>query len=191
MRRVNMSLKHGLLGLLNYGDMTGYKLDKMFKESLHHFWQAQTSQIYKELNTMQEKGWLTSKLVYQSDKPNKKIYSLTEAGKTELFDWLKKDAIKEAMIVKEPFLMRLFFASEIDSKVNLEMLQLFQDACKEQLDLMEKANQIIDSHKGMPDFEERSMYWQMTASYGTDYYRMCFEWSQKMIDMIKKADKIK
>ena len=26
-----MSLKHGLLGLLNYGSMTGYELDKAFK----------------------------------------------------------------------------------------------------------------------------------------------------------------
>ena len=37
-----MSLKHGLLGLLNYGSMTGYELDKIFRDSLSFFWQAKT-----------------------------------------------------------------------------------------------------------------------------------------------------
>lgn len=35
-----MSLKHGLLGLLNYGNMTGYDIDRTFKDSLFLFWQA-------------------------------------------------------------------------------------------------------------------------------------------------------
>ena len=45
-----VSLKHGLLGLLNYQPMTGYELDKEFKESLAYFWQAKPQQIYRELN---------------------------------------------------------------------------------------------------------------------------------------------
>lgn len=47
-----MSLSHGLLGLLNYTDMTGYDLAKTFQDSLCYFWQAQTSQVYRELNKM-------------------------------------------------------------------------------------------------------------------------------------------
>ncbi len=31
-----MSLKHGLLGLLNYGNMTGYDIDRTFKDSLFY-----------------------------------------------------------------------------------------------------------------------------------------------------------
>ena len=42
-----MALKQGLLGLLNYGEMTGYELAKVFNDSLSFFWQAQTSQIYR------------------------------------------------------------------------------------------------------------------------------------------------
>ena len=43
-------LKHGILGLLNYGDMTGYEIREAFESSLKFFWPAQTSQIYRELN---------------------------------------------------------------------------------------------------------------------------------------------
>ncbi len=33
-------LKHGILGLLNYGDMTGYEISETFKNSLNYFWPA-------------------------------------------------------------------------------------------------------------------------------------------------------
>ena len=48
-------LKHGILGLLNYGDMTGYEIREVFNKSLNFFWQAQSSQIYRELRTLEKK----------------------------------------------------------------------------------------------------------------------------------------
>ena len=48
-------LKHGILGLLNYGDKTGYEIMTVFRDSLNHFWTAQTSQIYRELQTMEKR----------------------------------------------------------------------------------------------------------------------------------------
>ena len=49
-------LKHGILGLLNYGDMTGYEIREIFNKSLNFFWQAQSSQIYRELRTLEKNG---------------------------------------------------------------------------------------------------------------------------------------
>jgi len=79
-----MSLKHGLLGLLNYGSMTGYELDKAFKDSLSFFWQAKNSQIYRELDAMERCGWLTSERVIQNQKPNKRVYSIFFAGERSI-----------------------------------------------------------------------------------------------------------
>ena len=69
-------LKHGILGLLNYGDMTGYEIRTVFKDSLNHFWQAQTSQIYRELQALEKNGWITSSHVEQKGKPDKNIHSI-------------------------------------------------------------------------------------------------------------------
>ncbi|MBQ2330081.1 MAG: PadR family transcriptional regulator, partial [Oscillospiraceae bacterium] len=69
-------LKHGILGLLNYGSMTGYQVMEVFRDSLNFFWTAQTSQIYRELQNMEMKGWVESVFVPQSGKPDKKLYSL-------------------------------------------------------------------------------------------------------------------
>ena len=57
-------LKHGILGLLNYGDKTGYEIMTVFRDSLNHFWTAQTSQIYRELQTMEKNGWISHQPMY-------------------------------------------------------------------------------------------------------------------------------
>ena len=65
-------LKHGILGLLNYGDITGYEIKEVFERSLNYFWTAQTSQIYRELQTIEKKGWAKSTRIEQAGKPDKK-----------------------------------------------------------------------------------------------------------------------
>jgi hypothetical protein len=40
-----MSLKHALLGFLNYGPHTGYELKKVFDVSVAHFWSADEPDI--------------------------------------------------------------------------------------------------------------------------------------------------
>ena len=48
-------LKHGILGLLNYKEMTGYEIMEIFRDSLNYFWDAKTSQIYRELQGLEQK----------------------------------------------------------------------------------------------------------------------------------------
>ena len=83
-----MSLRHGLLGLINYSPMTGYEIVKDFENSLSYFWHATSQQIYKELDAMEKSGWLVSERIIQTEKPNKRVYSITPEGKAALLEWL-------------------------------------------------------------------------------------------------------
>ena len=109
-----MPLKHAILGLLNYADMTGYDIDRYFKSSIAFFWHAQTSQIYKELTTLTDKNWVDSDIVYQSDKPNKKVFHITEEGKLELHRWPADADLSDIMKYTNTLLIRIFFSSEFD-----------------------------------------------------------------------------
>jgi DNA-binding PadR family transcriptional regulator len=80
-------LKHGILGLLNYGEMTGYEIKEVFACSLNFFWTAQTSQIYRELQTIEKKHWAKSTLIMQEGKPDKKVFKITDEGKEELLHY--------------------------------------------------------------------------------------------------------
>lgn len=81
-----MSLTYGILGFLSYGSMTGYDLAKAFGCSVNFFWNAQTSQIYRELGRMEGEGLVASELVLQTQRPNKKLYSITEKGRESFQD---------------------------------------------------------------------------------------------------------
>lgn len=100
-------LKHGILGLLNYGDMTGYEIREAFESSLKFFWPAQTSQIYRELIVLEKNKWIVKHTVEQSGKPNKNICSITEEGRKELLRWLSDPDINIDM--RSPTLMKIFF----------------------------------------------------------------------------------
>ena len=53
-----MSLKHALLGILGHGQMTGYELKQFFDSSVQHFWNAELSQIYPTLKSLEEGGFV-------------------------------------------------------------------------------------------------------------------------------------
>ena len=183
-----MSLKHGILGLLNYGSMTGYELDKVFKDSLSFFWQAQTSQIYRELAAMEGiNGWLTSERVIQDDKPNKRIYSLTNAGREELKKWLSTPEadIREAMTVRSAFLMRVFFAGETSDGQVLSMLHAFRQKCAESALALNAVPETIVKYGAEVDSTKRAKYWELAALFGEIYYRAEMEWVEKAIATVE------
>lgn len=172
-----MPLRHGLLGLLNYGSMTGYELHKIFQEQLYFFWQAQPSQIYRELNAMEKEGLLSSSVEIQKDRPNKKIYAITESGKQELKQWLAKGHIEDAFSLRSPFLMNFFLSGDRPREENLKALEEFKKTCEESLAKLE-SSEVSANHYGENMGSEQKTYWGLAAIFGRYYFEMCLRWAQ-------------
>lgn len=181
-----MSLKHGILGLLNYGSMTGYDLDKVFKQSLAFFWSAQTTQIYRELTQMEKSDWVTSEIVIQRERPNKKVYSITEKGRQELKKWLEQFNVEKELTLKDAFLMRVFFAGELSPTQNIDLLSSYKQQAETSLKGMDRANQSIDYHQQTVSDREKSLYWQATALFGQYYFEACVKWADEVIKLLRE-----
>ncbi|WP_439889191.1 PadR family transcriptional regulator [Pseudomonas sp. MBLB4123] len=99
-----MSLRHAILTLLETEPASGYDIVRHFKESLGYFWNAKHQQVYQELRRLSDEGWLQCSEQAQSDKPDKKVYSISPAGRDELRRWLAEPAapnkINDALLVK-------------------------------------------------------------------------------------------
>ena len=186
-----MSLKHGLLGLLNYGSMTGYELDKAFRDSLSFFWQAKTSQIYRELDAMENCGWLTSHRVIQNEKPNKRVYSLTASGKAELSNWLAAadGDIADAMRVKSAFLMRVFFAGETSIEQALAMLHAYRKQCQKSREALTAVHAVSSDYSTKIGDEQKSQFWQLSILYGESFYDASLAWADKAISILEEKSK--
>ena len=194
-----MSLKYGLLGLLNYGEMTGYELDKAFKDSLEFFWRGQTSQIYRELTVMEKAGWLSSKIEVQTGKPNRKIYAITKQGRVEFMKWLRPGtelsrkktvepdgSVLEALHLRSSFLMKLFFSGELRPVETAAFIRSFRDECRAVLRKMKTAPDNIGIYRKKLKHPEAAAAWHMVALFGRKYYRCCEKWAGEMLKILSK-----
>lgn len=80
-----MSIRHGLLALLERAPMYGYQLRREFETSTGSTWPLNIGQVYTTLARLERDG-----LVEPSGEPDaegKHIYRLTDAGHAELTGW--------------------------------------------------------------------------------------------------------
>ncbi len=127
-----MSLAHAILGLLQQEERTGYDLKtSCFDQSIAHLWPADQAQIYRTLDKLVEQGWVTCTIEIQHDRPNRKIYSVTEAGKAELIRWLQSP--QPLPTVREPLLVQLFFAAQLSNEAIIQLLEQQLAARREKL----------------------------------------------------------
>ena len=182
-----MSLSHGLLGLLNYSDMTGYELAKTFDESLCFFWQAQASQIYRELNKLEDQGFLSSRIQMQTDKPNRRIYSITDAGRSELKKWLASEMPEEMTPTRSEVLLRLFFSSERSTDENIESLRQIAASYQKQLSALDDTAGVIDRYSAVAHSEKDMLYWELTADFGRAHAKMVLAWAEECIRRLEES----
>jgi DNA-binding PadR family transcriptional regulator len=99
-----MSLRSALLAALLDGEASGYDLAKTFDASVANFWMAAPQQLYVELDKMAASGLLQSRIVMQERRPNKRLYSLTEAGHEALRQFTatppKPSMLRDDLLVK-------------------------------------------------------------------------------------------
>lgn len=80
-----MSVKHGLLALLNREPMHGYQLRAEFERSTGLTWPLNVGQVYSTLSRLSRDGLVEE--TDDGDEPGKVVYRLTEDGRAELDRW--------------------------------------------------------------------------------------------------------
>ena len=181
-------LRHGILGLIRYGEKTGYEIMTVFRDSLNHFWTAQTSQIYRELQTMEKAGWISQRHVSQSGRPDKNVFSITPAGQEELLRWLRGEEVP--MSVRSPLLMKVFFMGELPAEENLAFFRALRD-----LPLLpdegKKLADNVDFYQRAIDDPDKALYWKLTVAYGLMAGEMHRAWCDYCIRELEELQRTK
>lgn len=85
-----MNVRTVCLAILHFSDATGYEIKKMSTEDqFSYFVDASFGSIYPALARLQDDGCVTVREEYESGKPPRKIYSITETGRQELIESLQ------------------------------------------------------------------------------------------------------
>lgn len=175
-----MSLTHAILGLLNLKPMTGYDLKhSAFDQTVAHFWQADQAQIYRTLDRMASQGWVTSELEIQTDRPNRKVYSLTDAGREELDRWLREPQSLSAN--REAFLVQMFFADKLS---NEEILAQIDAQIVAHQARIKEYDAIPLPPLGTPGISRRQTLWRMTLELGMAQEQTSLDWLRQCRQII-------
>lgn len=182
----DIMLKHGILGLLNYSSMSGYQIMQVFRDSLNYFWSAQTSQIYRELQTLKKAGFVTDAPADDNGRRDKRIFSITDEGRSELIHWL---CTENGFSTRDGLLMLTFFRGELPVEENIKFFARLKESAAVFASGLGRPSENTELYSAMINQPEKAVYWKMTVEYGRMYAGMLCEWCDKCIAVLEGKDK--
>jgi DNA-binding PadR family transcriptional regulator len=123
-----MDVQSVLLGFLIRSSMTGYDLRKAFSMSFSFFSGLSYGSIYPSLKKMESRGLITKRVEIGDGAPNRKVYTITEAGRQAFLEALRSPFVPEQP--KRAFLMRLFFFAHLSAEEREQIVLVQLDAVK-------------------------------------------------------------
>ncbi|MGB2983371.1 MAG: PadR family transcriptional regulator [Candidatus Bipolaricaulia bacterium] len=181
-----MSLDHAILGFLSYGPFSGYDLKKVFDRSVRHFWPADQSQIYRTLTRLGRQRYVEVERIAQEDRPNRKVYHITDEGREELRRWVSETRSENA--ARKPFLVQSFFAGMLNDE---EILGLFEARAQELRDRLETYEALagdVAEGKGQEGPPREQFFWYLTLDNGIWNAQAELDWLEDAMKRIKRKE---
>jgi DNA-binding PadR family transcriptional regulator len=130
-----------VLGLLTEGEQSGYDVLRAAEQSVGFFWTPAKTQLYAVLRKLVENGFATARLVRQSDRPDKTLYRVTDAGLERLRTGLEEVT---STVNKNPLELRIFFGAHRDPAAVVADLEAVRDHARAHLAQLEAIEQTFD-----------------------------------------------
>ncbi len=125
-----------VLGLIAFGERSGYELSRLAANSVEHLWTPSQSQIYKTLPRLVSRQLVGTRRIEQRDRPDKSLYKITPAGKRTLRDWV--DEVEEEPVSgRVVFALKLFFCDFASAGTDRAQLAAYRRFLTRRLDRYE------------------------------------------------------
>ncbi|HEY5336985.1 MAG TPA: PadR family transcriptional regulator [Rhizomicrobium sp.] len=119
-----MDVRTICLGILSRGDATGYEIKKLFDDDgYQHFVEASFGSIYPALNRLTEAGLVSVRSEAQEKRPDRKVYSITDAGRKAFLGSLMKPLPEDRH--RSPFVFAMMFSHLLPQPRVVEMMDTY------------------------------------------------------------------
>jgi DNA-binding PadR family transcriptional regulator len=176
-----MSLSHVLLTSLLEKPSTGIDLARRFDRSMGFFWNATHQQIYRELNIMLQKGWVST-LEVEDSHSRKKTYQVERAGREQLAEWMQEQSPPAQL--REELMVRLRAEAQLETNILLPELQRHLALHHEKLKIYDTiyAKDFAHTHD-----DDRTLYiHKMILQLGIEQERSWITWLETVITKLKQ-----
>ncbi|HLM37415.1 MAG TPA: PadR family transcriptional regulator [Gaiellaceae bacterium] len=168
--------EYGVLGLLAFGESSGYDLARAAARSIGYMWAPSRSQIYKVLPRLVAAGYAEGREVEQHGRPDKAIYRITPAGMAALRLWVEN--VEEAS--PGIFVMKLFFAWTASPQAAQEQLALYRSQVERHLAAFEEMERTLSSR-------DEPVHSRVALRHGILRARATLEWAKQADAMLESA----
>jgi DNA-binding PadR family transcriptional regulator len=180
-----MSLEYAILGFLNYQPYTGYELKKIFDSSVRHFWPADQSQIYRTLSRLTDEGFVDMERVPQDDRPDRKVYSITPAGRSALLAWLANPPVVGE--TRSAPLVQVFFAGQLSDEEVLVKFEGLAFMLRQVLAQYEKVPELLAPYQQEIQSPREHFFWMLTLENGLQNMQANLNWVESVIHRLKSG----
>jgi DNA-binding PadR family transcriptional regulator len=184
-----MALRHAVLAALLEGEASGYQLSKRFDVSVANFWSATPQQLYRELERLEEAGLLRGRVVEQRRRPNKRVFTLTAAGRQELHAFIARPARPTA--IRDDLLVKLQAADADDVDAIREALAERLDHARGKLALYDRLRDgLLDGRSErthLHDAERVGPY--LTLMGGRMYEQQNIRWCTAVLEVLDQRSR--
>ena len=164
------TLGYALLALVAKRPSSGYELAQRARRPLGYFWTATYGQIHPQLRDLAAAGLLSVEAVPGPGPHDKRVYSITEAGRCVLAAWVTKPLARETE--RDELLLKAY-AIWVADPVAARRFALDQAELHRQRLAEYEAIDIPDVPTDHPDFGSLA-----TLRYGIGYQRHRVEWCE-------------
>jgi len=178
-----MALSHSILAtLVGRGkSLSGYDLAKEFNSSVGFYWKTTHQQIYRELARLEKEGMVTSEIIKQKDRPDKKIYSITENGIKHLVEWIAEPSMPTP--IKEDMLVKMYVGFLVPKEILIKELEQLKELHEEKLKLFKEYEKIYFSDiKSLP---LKGKYRYLNLRTGINFEIFHIKWCEEAIEFLK------
>jgi len=113
-----MPIQHAVLALLGEGPSHGYELKSAFEAAVGPQWgPLNIGHLYQVLDRLSRDGLVVSNRVEQRIKPDRLVYRITDAGRSELAGWLAAPSPRTGGFRDDFFLKLMAAAHSRDAEV--------------------------------------------------------------------------
>ncbi len=172
-----MDIKSILLGFLTRQPLTGYELKKRFSISFSFFSGVSYGSIYPALKKMEKERLVTQQLEIQDGAPNRKVYSITAAGRKVFIEALTAPYHWE--MPKNTFLTRLFFFAHLSPEER-------KAAIRGHLESLKETQRQLKSTRS--EIEARADYYQLQCyHFGLRFYQDIIRNVSQVLQALEKS----
>jgi DNA-binding PadR family transcriptional regulator len=178
-----MALSHSILAtLVGRGKpCSGYDLAKEFNSSVGFYWKTTHQQIYRELAKLEVEKMVTSELIRQKDRPDKKIYCVTEAGRDSLIKWIAQPS--QPSPIKEDMLVKMFVGFLVPKEMLMEELEQLKIIHEEKLRLFREYEKKFFSD--VKSLQVKGKYRYLNLRSGISFETAHIKWCEEAIDFLQ------